>query len=135
MNKFRSAKRRFSFKITPLKSMNISKISAAFFFIFLIAIEYLALTPAQIKLIENSWDKANHFIAFAALYVTLHFGFSRLNLGAKVVILLAYGIQIEAAQSFVPGRYFSLLDIVADGIGIVFGILLVKILNGFKVRF
>jgi len=55
--------------------MNLSKISAALFFIFLISIEYLALTPAQIKLVENSWDKANHFIAFAALYVTLHFGF------------------------------------------------------------
>ena len=115
--------------------MNLSKISAAFFFIFLIAIEYLALTSAQIKLIENSWDKANHFIAFAALYVTLHFGFCRLNLGAKVAILLAYGIQIEIAQSFVPGRYFSLLDVVADGIGIVFGILAARILNGFKARF
>ena len=115
--------------------MNLSKISAAFFFVFFIAIEYLALTPAQIKLIENSWDKANHFFAFSALYLTLHFGFSRLNLGTKVAILLAYGIQIEIAQSFVPNRYFSLLDVVADGIGIVFGILLVKILNGFKTRF
>ena len=115
--------------------MNLSKISAAFFFVFLIAIEYLALTPAQIKLIENSWDKANHFIAFAVLYVTLHFGFSRLNLGAKVAILLAYGIQIEIMQSFVPNRYFSLLDVVADGIGIVFGILAARILNGFKARF
>ena len=56
-------------------------------------------------------------------------------MGAKVAILLAYGIQIEVAQSFVPSRYFSLLDIVADGIGIVFGILLVKILDGFKARF
>ncbi|WP_346746094.1 VanZ family protein [uncultured Campylobacter sp.] len=115
--------------------MNLSKISAAFFFMFLIAIEYLALTPAQIKLIENSWDKANHFIAFAALYVTLHFGFSRLNLGAKVAILLAYGIQIEVAQSFVPNRYFSLPDIVADGIGIVFGILLARILERILDRF
>ena len=115
--------------------MNLSKISATFFFVFLIAIEYLALTPAQIKLIENSWDKANHFIAFATLYATLHFGFSRLNLDAKVAILLAYGIQIEVAQSFVPSRYFSLLDIVADGIGIVFGILLVRILDRFWSRF
>jgi len=115
--------------------MKLSKISAAFFFIFLIAIEYLALTPAQIKLIENSWDKANHFIAFAALYVTLHFGFSGLNLGAKVAILLAYGIQIEVAQSFVPNRYFSLLDVVADGIGIVFGILLIRILERILDRF
>ena len=115
--------------------MNLSKISATFFFVFLIAIENLALTPAQIKLIENSWDKANHFIAFATLYVTLHFGFCRLNLGAKVAILLAYGIQIEIMQSFVPNRYFSLLDIVADGIGIVFGILAARILNGFKARF
>ena len=115
--------------------MNLSKISAAFFFIFLIAIEYLALTPAQIKLIENSWDKANHFIAFAALYVTLHFGFCRLNLSAKVAILLAYGIQIEVAQSFVPGRYLSLLDIVSDGIGIVFCILAAIIFKGLKARF
>ena len=119
--------------------MNLSKFSAAFFFIFLIAIEYLALTPAQIKLIENSWDKANHFIAFAALYVTLYLGFSRLNLGAKVAILLAYGVQIEIAQSFVPNRYFSLLDVVADGIGIVFGILLARIferiLDRFRARF
>ena len=115
--------------------MNLSKISAAFFFVFLIAIEYLALTPAQIKLIENSWDKAHHFIAFAALYVTLHFGFSGLNLGAKVAILLAYGVQIEIAQSFVPNRYFSLLDVVADSIGIVFGILVARILNGFEARF
>lgn len=123
------------FKNNHLKSMNLSKISAAFFFVFLIAIEYLALTPAQIKLIENSWDKANHFIAFAALYVTLHFGFSGLNLGAKVAILLAYGVQIEIAQSFVPNRYFSLLDVVADSIGIVFGILVARILNGFEARF
>ena len=123
------------FKNNHLKSMNLSKISAAFFFVFLIAIEYLALTPAQIKLIENSWDKANHFIAFAALYVTLHFGFCRLNLSTKAAILLAYGIQIEIAQSFVPNRYFSLLDIVADGIGIVFGILLVRILDRFGSRF
>ena len=115
--------------------MNLSKFSAAFFFIFLIAIEYLALTPAQIKLIENSWDKANHFIAFAALYVTLHFGFCRLNLGAKVAILLAYGIQIEIAQSFVPNRYFSMLDVVADGIGIVFGVLAARILGRILDRF
>ena len=87
--------------------MNLSKISAAFFFIFLIAIEYLALTPAQIKLIKNSWDKANHFIAFSVLYVTLHFGVSRLNLGAKVAVLLAYGIQIEIAQSFCAGPLFQ----------------------------
>ena len=56
-------------------------------------------------------------------------------MGAKVAILLAYGIQIEIAQSFVPSRYFSLLDIVADGIGIVFGILAARNLNGFKARF
>ena len=123
------------FKNNPLKSMNLSKISAALFFIFLISIEYLALTPAQIKLVENSWDKANHFIAFAALYVTLHFGFCRLNLGAKVAILLAYGIQIEIAQSFVPNRYFSMLDVVADGIGIVFGVLAARILGRILDRF
>ena len=41
-----------------------AKLFAISFFICLVAIEFLATTSQEIKPIQNSWDKANHFIAF-----------------------------------------------------------------------
>jgi len=40
----------------------------------------------------------------------------------KIVLLLAFGMQIEIVQSFIPGRDFSGFDVVADSVGIVIGI-------------
>ena len=92
----------------------------------LIAIEYLATATFKIKPIQNSWDKANHFFAFLALYVTLSLGYTQMPLKSKVLLLLAFGIQIELVQAFLPNREFSLLDIVADGLGILVGIVVLK---------
>ena len=90
----------------------------------------------QIKAIENSLDKANYFIAFALLFVTIHGGF-RLKIFQEFCILLLYGIEIEIVQFFIPNREFSILDIFADVIGLFAGIFCVKILQkytflGFK---
>jgi len=104
----------------------IKTLSIIAFYICIVAIEYLATTSIEIKPIQNSWDKANHFIAFFTLYVTLSLGYPKLELFKKVMILLAFGIQIECVQYFLPNREFSLLDVVADGVGIVFGIIVVK---------
>lgn len=41
-------------------------------------------------------------------------------------MLLAFGLQIEIVQYFLPNREFSLLDVVADGVGIVFGLVVAK---------
>ncbi|MBU1991064.1 VanZ family protein [bacterium] len=92
-----------------------------FFFICLITIEYLATTTVQIELIEDIWDKLNHFIAFFVLFVLLKF--SHFNLGTFSVFLLLFlfAIQIEIVQYFIPNRYFSLLDILADGVGLGIG--------------
>ena len=38
-------------------------------------------------------------------------------------------MQIELVQAFLPNRSFSLLDIVADMIGAVFGVIVVEILK------
>ena len=106
----------------------LSKISQIIFLISIVAIEYLATTSLEIKSIENSWDKANHFVAFFTLYVTLTLGYPKLEVLKKVALLLAFGIQIEIVQYFLPNREFSLLDVVADGVGIVLGIVVVKAL-------
>ena len=44
----------------------------AMFFISIIAIEFLATTTTvHIEIVENIWDKANHFIAFFTLYILI----------------------------------------------------------------
>jgi hypothetical protein len=60
--------------------MSLNKISEYSFYICIIAIEYLATTTQTIKVVENSWDKANHFIAFMVLYILLSFGYKHLNI-------------------------------------------------------
>jgi VanZ family protein len=106
----------------------LPKISQIIFLISIVAIEYLATTSLEIKPLENSWDKANHFIAFFTLYVTLSLGYPKLEVVKKVALLLAFGLQIEIVQYFLPNREFSLLDVVADGVGIVLGIVAIKVL-------
>jgi len=104
----------------------IKRVSLIGFYICIIAIEYLATTSIEIKPIQNSWDKANHFIAFFTLYVTLSLGYQKFELFKKVLILLSFGIQIEVVQYFLPNREFSLLDVFADGVGIVIWIIVVR---------
>lgn len=90
-------------------------------------IEFLATTTIHIEAIESIWDKANHFAAFFVLYILLSFAFRKLHLFSKFLLLFAYGVQIEVVQSFIDGRYFSLLDVIADTIGIGIGIVVLKL--------
>ncbi len=102
--------------------MNIILLFRAAFYICLVVIEYLATTTRHIPIVESMWDKANHFIAFFTLFILLTLAYSSLNTLAKFLLLLAFGMQIEIVQSFIDGREFSLLDVVADSIGIIIGI-------------
>jgi len=92
-------------------------------------IEYLATTTKHIEIVENMWDKSNHFLAFMTLYLFLRLGFQQIQNQCAVVLLFAFGIQIELVQSFIPGRFFSLWDVVADMIGVFIGIGVYKIIE------
>lgn len=110
---------------------NLSKYFIFIFFICLILVEFLALTPNSPKIIVNIWDKFNHFFAFSVLFILLKFGFINLKYSISALILLAFGIQVEIAQNFIPNREFSILDIVADFCGIICGIITVKLIYKF----
>lgn len=99
------------------------------FFITFGVIEYLALTPQHIEMVEGFWDKQNHFIAFFVLTFLLSLAYSRLTTIKKFGLLVLMGFQIEIIQYFIPGRFFSLLDIVADSIGIVIGLVVWKMIE------
>ena len=56
--------------------------------------------------------------------MTLSFAYPKLDVFKKVTLLLAFGLQIEIVQYFLPNREFSLLDVVADGVGIALGVVI-----------
>jgi len=93
------------------------------FFITLGVIEFLATTTIHIEVVESIWDKANHFSAFFVLYILFSLAYPYFFVWIKGVILLLFGLQIEIVQSFIDGRYFSMLDVLADTIGIMLGII------------
>ena len=93
-----------------------------YFFICLIAIEYLATTSRHIEVVEGMWDKSNHFIAFFTLYLLLSLAFRGFALIKKVGVLLLFGVQIEILQQLIGRSAFSGLDIVADSVGIFLGV-------------
>lgn len=111
--------------------MKTNFFKTAFYTAFL-GTEYLALTPQNIEMVESFWDKQNHFIAFFTLYVLLSLAYKHLSTRLKVILLVLVGFQIEITQYFIPNRYFSLMDIVADGIGIVIGIGIYRLITKIK---
>jgi VanZ family protein len=95
----------------------------------IIVIEYLATTTLEIKIVANNWDKLNHFVAFFVLYILSFLAYQKMKVHYIVFLLLLFAVQIEVVQYFIPNRYFSLLDVVADGVGIGLGYLFIKVLN------
>ncbi|ADR33220.1 VanZ family protein [Sulfuricurvum kujiense DSM 16994] len=98
------------------------------FYLNFFIIEYLALTPRHIEIIESFWDKQNHFVAFLVLYLLLGMAYRDFSTAQKTVIMTFIAFQIEIVQYFIPGRYFSLLDIAADAIGVIAGIIVYRYL-------
>jgi len=91
--------------------------------LLLVVVSYLALTPKPPEGFESGLDKVAHLLAFTSLALSGYLGFpaSRGIRTAVVFGLLAYGGLIEVLQLFVPGRSSEWGDLLADGIGIVFG--------------
>lgn len=81
---------------------------------------YLATLPGEAAVDLFGWDKLDHAMAFMVLAGLLDFSFPARPLGfRKVSVLMGYGLLIEVVQYTLPTRTFSLLDLLADGFGIV----------------
>ncbi|MFQ5722670.1 MAG: VanZ family protein [Candidatus Aminicenantales bacterium] len=92
---------------------------------------FLSSQSYQIKARLPFSDKGAHFLEFAVFSFLLSFGyFKSLKLlpQLKSVIIIGSGIILawldECHQYFVPQRQFDVLDITADSVGIIFGLLL-----------
>ena len=71
-------------------------------------------------------DKVAHFGAYAVLGALLTLAVGKPMVGW--VLAVAYGISDEIHQAFVPGRFASVGDLVADALGAALGAVLVAYL-------
>ena len=75
--------------------------------------------------IFNWWDKAQHAIGFgtlAVLAVLAYPGASKVRVG---VLLMVLGVLIEVLQYFSGYRFGDWQDAVADGVGVLVGLVFV----------
>ncbi|MBV2089820.1 MAG: VanZ family protein [Candidatus Thiodiazotropha sp. (ex Ctena orbiculata)] len=88
--------------------------------ISLVAICFLAFTPLQIAAVSSLNDKLSHTLAFLYLALLCDFSWPETDWNfTKALSLLGYGLFIETVQAFLPHRFFSLLDLAADGLGLM----------------
>lgn len=81
----------------------------------------------QIPFVDSLWDKFVHFVAFflyAGLCLRATHGGTRGDRGLRVtmvtvVLAIGFGILDEWRQQFIPGRFASVYDVLADGLGIL----------------
>jgi VanZ family protein len=91
--------------------------------LLVVAIGWLALSPRPPTLFSTGWDKANHLLAFATLAAAASFGWVAARRRVAIAFwLLGYGALIEVLQHWVPGRSSEFADLVADAVGIAFGL-------------
>jgi len=79
------------------------------------------LTTTQLSpTLEQVNDKLGHILAYFALALLADLSFPTISFGwRKWLPLMLYGLGIELIQSQIPYRQFSVLDLVANGGGLV----------------
>lgn len=94
-----------------------------------LSIAYLSLMPAYTVTISN--DKLGHLIAYAVLTTIIGLVWypNLKSFGIGVLLALLYGVLIEFAQHFIPGRSLSVYDMLANASGVLIGIIITVIFH------
>jgi len=98
------------------------------FWLFFIFCSYLSLTPAPPAIVQTFSDKLLHTTGYLALYLSCSLAYPFAT-KRKILSLLGYSVLIEIMQHFIPHRGFSLLDILANALGLALGLILVRLVQ------
>lgn len=90
----------------------------------MLIILWLATTRLDYPIPASSWDKLNHLVAFIELAILARLSWPQLKPAYAGLAMLAYGMAIEIIQAPLAYREFSMLDLVADGVGVLIGLTL-----------
>jgi VanZ family protein len=104
-----------------------------FFIGWMVFLTIMSLLPAGGVPLGEKWDKIAHFGAYFITSLLFYYAFrSRLERPDIYAVFFAfgYGVILELAQLFVPGRICSLKDLMANFSGVLFFFILYRLLWG-----
>ncbi|MGM0608800.1 MAG: VanZ family protein [Candidatus Muiribacteriota bacterium] len=108
----------------------IRKNSFRLFLFFLTAVFILAVIPtAKLSAGLTFSAKLNHIAAFCVLMFFLEMSKNFKTTLNRVIFLFVYGVIIEFTQLFLPWRFFTLLDMAINLIGITTGYIFYRFFN------
>lgn len=91
---------------------------------------YLTLSPSDAVPSVSLNDKSQHALGFFVLALTYGLMFPRRRLVVAVAVCFL-GVMVEVLQGIMPfGRDAEFADLIADGVGIALGFLMLRLLAG-----
>ncbi len=80
-------------------------------------------------------DKLLHFVAYACLAISARIAFPLFpSAGILWLSLFSVSVALEFGQLLVPSRHFETYDMAANGIGLLIGMAIWKLLSGLQRR-
>ncbi|MBT5031676.1 MAG: VanZ family protein [Proteobacteria bacterium] len=103
---------------------------------YAVLIGYFSLLPAdELELTIDVWDKAVHVSAYGVFATLAWWSFREGKpFYFTALFIVAYGIVLEFAQQYSPGRQLSGLDMVANMIGVLLVVGVRQIIVRFRAR-
>ena len=96
------------------------------FALYVLLVIFVSLVPSE-GVAPWHIDKIGHFLAYAGMAIlallTFDSGIARIS---ALLLAVALGAALEWGQSFVPGHDMSLLDGIANALGVLSGTLLFR---------
>ncbi|MCE3251779.1 MAG: hypothetical protein K0Q67_789 [Cellvibrio sp.] len=99
------------------------------FYCLLMLYTYLGLTPHPENSVPVFNDLLMHFAGYCVAAFSISFARPTWPIWQRAALLIAYSIAIEIGQHFNPPRTFSGMDILANGSGVLLGLMILILLE------
>lgn len=104
--------------------INMRKLIICYYVFYVLIITYYSLTPEENIISGNLWDKGLHFFVYVFLFILIKYVHIRLSYLTCLLICCNYSFIIECIQYFMPDRQFDILDMLANLLGTVLGVII-----------
>ena len=106
------------------KTIQMIKLIICFYVLYVLIITFFSLTPIEHNISEGIWDKASHFTVYLFLVMIVRRVHIRLSYLTCVITCFSYSFVIECIQYYIPNRQFEILDMLANLLGAILGVVI-----------
>ena len=110
----------------------IRRIKIAVFFAYAVFVAFVSLMPGGSASLGD-WDKLLHFLTYG-VFALLGYSIVTSSMAYLVICLaiLAFSGLVEVGQAFVPGRFMSGYDMLANTAGVAVAVFIMRFLTSLR---